>query len=67
MHVSWLCRPGCPQEDHQVSVTDKNGEELLNKKIANTPKDIRYNIGCLHKDSKLVMESSSVGRHRSFR
>ena len=31
----------------QMSVMDKNGEELLNKKIANTPEDIRYNISML--------------------
>ena len=44
----------------QVSAMNSSGEELSNYSINNTPDAIRYNLGSLPKNAKLVMESSSI-------
>ena len=44
----------------QMSVMDKDGVELLNKSIPNTPESIYESFGEFPKKTKMVIESSSV-------
>ncbi len=50
----------------QIFIIDADGNELANKKIQNNPGEIKDNLGYLHPDSKLVIESSSVWKAAFF-
>ena len=50
----------------QMSVMDKDGEELLNKSIPNTPNSISEAFGGFPEKTRMVIESSSVWKAPFF-